>query len=140
MPKLDTTHLQQCITTLEASLTLLQKEKVNSIQYEVFRNATVKGYELTLEIAKTLLKKAIKPFFSSPKEVDALTFKDIFRHAAKHGFLSAEETQRWFEYRDNRNNTAHDYGVGFAETTLTLLPTFINDVKMLREKIANACI
>src|SRR3990167_290106 len=120
MPKLDTTHLQQCIVTLEASLSFLERTDKDNIQYEVFRNATIKGFELTLEIAKTLLKKAIKPFFSTPKEVDVLTFKDIFRYGAKHGFLSLEETKRWFEYRDNRNYTAHDYGVGFAETTLSL--------------------
>ena len=37
--------------------------------------------------------------------------------------------ERWFSYRDNRNNTAHDYGVGFAEETLALMPKFITDVR-----------
>ena len=32
---------------------------------------------------------------------------------------------------DNRNNTAHDYGEGFAKETLILLPGFIADVKKL---------
>ena len=32
---------------------------------------------------------------------------------------------------DNRNYTAHDYGEGFAETTLKLLPNFIDDAKAL---------
>ncbi|MEN8219100.1 MAG: hypothetical protein ABFS56_22570 [Pseudomonadota bacterium] len=31
--------------------------------------------------------------------------------------------ERWFEYRDNRNNTAHDYGEHFAESTLKLFPS-----------------
>jgi hypothetical protein len=47
-----------------------------------------------------------------------------------------------FVYRDNRNNTAHDYGVGFAEETLTLLPEFLADARRveatLREKFGHA--
>lgn len=38
---------------------------------------------------------------------------------------------RWFQYRDNRNSTAHDYDKGFAEETLQLMPLFIQDVKQL---------
>ena len=73
----------------------------------------------------------LREFFASNMEADRLTFKDIFRHAARHGLLSIESAERWFEYRDNRNDTAHDYGEGFAETTLKLLPNFIADAKQL---------
>lgn len=66
------------------------------------------------------------------KQADQLTFKDIFRHAAKHGLLELEEVERWLIYRDNRNDTAHDYGEGFAEETLRLLPQFIIDAERLR--------
>ena len=39
--------------------------------------------------------------------------------------------ERWFAYRDNRNNTAHDYGENFARETLRLIPDFIDDVTRL---------
>jgi len=32
--------------------------------------------------------------------------------------MTLEEVERWFAYRDNRNDTAHDYGEGFANETL----------------------
>lgn len=38
-------------------------------------------------------------------------------------------------YRDNRNSTAHDYGVGFAEETIGLLPAFMMDARELGEKL-----
>ena len=38
-------------------------------------------------------------------------------------------------YRDNRNDTAHDYGEDFAETTLKLLPAFVQDAKALASVI-----
>lgn len=135
---LNTDHLKRCIETLSHTLNLLIQQTPDSLEYEIFRNATVKGYELTLETSGTLLKKALKPYFANPQDVDQLVFKDIFRHAAKHGLLTIEETKRWFTYRDNRNNTAHDYGVGFAEETLKLLPKFLEDAQRLKESLDHA--
>ena len=38
----------------------------------------------------------------------------------------------------HRNDTAHDYGEGFAETTVKLLPDFIADAKALADVIEEA--
>lgn len=43
----------------------------------------------------------------------------------------------WLQYRDNRNNTAHDYGEDFAEETLSLLPQFIIDTNDLVAAVKN---
>ena len=52
------------------------------------------------------------------------------------------DVERWFAYRDNRNSTAHDYGLGFAEETLKLMPEFLHDARglenTLREKFGHA--
>ena len=138
MMALNTEHLTRCAETLTQSIILFNQSKPESLEYEIFRNAIIKGFELTLETSGKLLKKALKPYFANPKEVDQLPFKDIFRHASKHGLLTIDETKRWFKYRDNRNNTAHDYGIGFAEETLSLLPDFIKDVGRLRDAIVHA--
>lgn len=136
--KLNTEHLKRCIETLRQSIKLLTQHNSDTLEYEIYRNATIKGYELTLETAGKLLKKAIKPYFANPQEVDQLVFKDIFRHGAKHGLLTLDEVTRWFVYRDNRNNTAHDYGIGFAEETLKLLPKFVEDAQRLTDAIDHA--
>ncbi len=127
----NTDHLRRCIATLESSLDLLDKSEPDSIDYEVFRNAVVKGFELVLEISGKLLRKALKAYGGSPKTVDELFYKDVLRHAGKHGLLSVAEIERWFAYRDNRNNTAHDYGAGFAQETLALMPQFLADAHSL---------
>lgn len=132
---LNTDHLSRCIETLHQSLVLLNQYASDSLEYEIYRNATIKGYELSLETAGKLLRKALKPWFATPREVDELVFKDVFRYGAKHGLLTVDEAKRWFEYRDNRNNTAHDYGVGFAEDTLKLLPQFIKDARRLKDSL-----
>jgi nucleotidyltransferase substrate binding protein (TIGR01987 family) len=128
---LNTDHLNRCIRTLESSLTLYQQAEANSIDQEVFRNAIVKGYELTQETAFKLIKRALKDFGHGGKKLDATPVKELLRLAATHGLMTVEEVERWFAYRDNRNSTAHDYGEGFAKETLVLLPGFVEDAKTL---------
>jgi len=41
---LNTDHYARCIRTLETSLTLLKKSDPESIDFEIFRNAVVKGF------------------------------------------------------------------------------------------------
>ena len=84
-----------------------------------------------MEQTGKLLRKRLRSYLHSIKAADKLIFKDVFRHAALRGLLTEEEVERWLHYRDNRNNTAHDYGVNFAEETIVLLPQFIEDATNL---------
>ena len=134
---IDTSFLQRCVQTLERSLELLNNSDKESIEYDMYRLACVRKFEIILEQSQSvlLLKKALKPYFHSSKEADRLYFKDIFRHAENHSLITTEETERWMKYRDNRNSTAHDYGAGFAEKTLNLLPLFIIDAQSVIKAI-----
>ncbi len=131
--KLNFDHLQRCSLTLERSLQSMANAEPGSVDYEVFRNAVIKSFELTLETAGKLLRKVLKAYVGSPKTVDALVFKDVLRHAALHGLLSAAELERWLVYRDSRNDTAHNYGELFAETSLALITDFQRDALALYE-------
>lgn len=138
MSEINTEYLQRCIDTLEKSYIMLQKAEEGTIEYELYRNSLVKSFEMTIEQSGKLLKKKITPFFPSKRAVDALAFKDIFRYAHKHSLLTEAETARWMRYRDNRNNTAHDYGQSFAEETLELIEDFLSDAKRVKEVVDNA--
>lgn len=131
MTEINTDYFARCIAALDRAYGGLQGLPVDDDMYDIYRAACVKEFELVLEQAGKLLKKRLKPYFASSKQVDALIFKDIFRHAARHGLLELEESERWLIYRDNRNDTDHDYGEGFAEGTLRLLPGFIVDAKRM---------
>ena len=126
---IETTYLDRCVSTLEKAYTLLEKSDPEVIEYDMYRSASIKEFEIILEQSGKLLKKVLKPYFASSKAVDILVFKDIFRHAALHSIIDTESCERWLLYRDNRNSTAHDYGVGFAQETLKLIPQFIVDAK-----------
>ncbi len=136
MEKINTEYLVKSLKTLEKAYELIQLAEEDSIEYEMYRNSLVKGFEMTLEQSGKLLKKRLLPYFSSKKAADKLTFKDLFREAHKRSLLTEEEIERWFVYRDNRNTTAHDYGEYFAEETVELIADFIKDVKSLEAIIS----
>lgn len=95
MSEINTEYLARCIATLEKSYEMLQQAPKDSIDYELYRNSLVKGFEMTLEQSGKLLKKVLNPYFASKKSVGTLTFKDIFRQAHKHSLITEEETKRW---------------------------------------------
>lgn len=136
--RIDTGHLTRCIETLEAAFEGLKRHDSDDIAYDIYRAACVKEFELVLEQGGKLLRMRLRPWFASNRQADRLTFKDVFRHAAKHALISADACERWLQYRDNRNDTAHDYGERFAETTLVLLPAFIADARVLASVIESA--
>ncbi len=103
----------------------------------MYRNSLVKSFEMTIEQSGKLLRKRLAPFFSSQRELDKVPFKDLFRHALKAELLEIDEVERWYQYRDNRNSTAHDYGQQFAEETLQLIDSFLDDAKRLKTVIEN---
>lgn len=133
--RIDTTYLRRCLDTLERALDQLGQHEVDSIMHDVYRAACVKEFELVLEQSGKLLRKRLRPWFASNKQVDKLVFKDVFRHAAKYSLIEAAACERWLRYRDNRNDTAHDYGEAFAVETLKLLPSFLADAKALADVI-----
>ena len=135
--KIETTYLERCITTLDKALTLLKQSDPESIDYNMYRSACVKEFEIILEQSGKLLRKALKPFFHSSKAVDQLVFKDVFRNAVLRDIITNDACERWLQYRDNRNSTAHDYGEDFAEETMSLLPQFITDATSLAVAIQN---
>ena len=133
---LNVEHLRRTADTLQEAITRLAAvEDGDDVLYDLFRNAAIKSFELSLETTGKLLRKALMLYGGSPREVDKLVFKDLFRHAHKHGLLDEEAVERWFAYRANRNTTAHDYGEGFANETLKILPAFVQDVRILADTL-----
>ena len=136
---IDTTFLRRCIATLEHSLgEPRERRDPDDVVYDIYRAACVKEFELVLERTGKLLRKRLAAYFASNRQADRLNFNDLFRHAARHDLMDAEAVERWLGYRENRNDTAHDYGEDFAEATFKLLPAFVDDAKALADMIERA--
>ena len=134
--KISTGYLDSCIETLQGAFALLQRHEPDEMAYRISRSACVKEFEIIEELSGSLLKKRLRGYFASNREADSLYFRDIFRHAARHGLFTGDECERWLQYRDYRNNAAHRYGEEYANEVLAALPAFIDDAKALSLAIA----
>ncbi len=135
MYPIDTSYLKKCNLALTRAYSYLNRYSENDVEYEIYRSAVIKEFEIILEQSGKLLKKILRAYLHSNRAVDRLVFKDIFRQAGLHGLLSIDEVQRWLKYRDNRNSTSHNYGAFLANETLILIEEFIIDVEHLIEVI-----
>ncbi len=127
--------LLRCAQALDQALLLLQQSTPGPVRYETYRSACVKEFKVIIELAGKLLKKALRPYYASHRQAEALIYQDIFRAAAQFGLLSTLEAEQWLVYRDNRNSTAHEYGAGFAEAAVTFLPRFVTDATALAQML-----
>ena len=59
MADINTEYLEKNITVLEKSYEMLQQATEGTIDYELYRNSLVKGFEMTLEQSGKLLKNMI---------------------------------------------------------------------------------
>ena len=94
MSEINTEYLHRYLETLKKSYFLLKQSKEGSIDYEMYRNSLVKGFEMTIEQSAKLLRKKLAPYFASKRAVDSLTFKDLFRYANKHSLFTGDEVER----------------------------------------------
>ena len=131
MNALDTSHSEKCLRTLDRALMLYEAGGPDTEDAELFRSACVKEFELLVELAGKLLKKRLRPFFAANLEADRLTYKDVFRHTALHGLMPLDVAERWLNYRDVRNQTAHDYGANYANQALAVMSTFAADARLV---------
>ena len=113
MTQLNTAYYARCFITLDKAFAALSVQAPDSVEYDIYRAACVKEFEIILEQSSKLLNIA-----------------------AKHSLIGLDEAERWMKYRDNRNDTAHDYGEDFANETLALLPTFLVDAARLQTVIS----
>ena len=128
-----TQHLARSIETLESSLASLRRAPDESVEFEVFRNAVVKGFELTLGCSERLLRLSLKEFVAVPHRVDALEERDVLRTLNRHGLLTEAEVERWFVYLEMRSSI-EDRGA-LPESTLALLKFLAADCRRLNSVV-----
>ncbi|MDX2196909.1 MAG: nucleotidyltransferase substrate binding protein [Cytophagales bacterium] len=92
---IDITHYEKYITTLGKAYALLVKSNIESIDYDIYRAACIKEFEIILEQTGKLLRKVLRPYYHSSQEVDKLYFKDIFRAAVMRSIITTDECERW---------------------------------------------
>ena len=58
---------------------------------------------------------------------------NIFRFMEGYGYI--EDWQKWKDYYQKRNNTAHEYNLEKSRELVCLIPDFLSDVEFLINSI-----
>ncbi len=133
---IDTTFLRQCIARIERTAEEYdQLEDSTDAVHEIYLETIVSQFERVLEQSGKLLRKRLAAFFASNLHVDRLEYKDLFRHAARHGLIDIEAVERWFGYRDHSGATAGETGERSPDAIFGLIPSLIVDARSLAEMI-----
>ena len=134
---ISTTHLERSLQTLNASLVELNKAPAESIAFEIYRNAVIKGFELTLEVCGKLLRKALKTYDANPKNIDGLSYKEVFKQYTKTIIEIHSKGKSYLERAFYLIHLTDFISVDLAELN-KLDPTEVKVIDYLKEK-HNCC-
>jgi len=124
---LDLNSLQKAIASL-SEVTAVSKHMPAGISNEIVRDSVIKRYEYTYELCWKMLQRWIK-INISPTDAEPRTRKDLFRLAAQKGLIN--DPERWFEFNDARNESAHAYDEEKADLVYKVALKFETEAKSL---------
>ena len=122
--KLDLTNIKNAISTLEEAINYYNTDVEPPIK-NMYADSCIQRFEYTYELSWKIMKKYLKLFFNKTEQ--ELTIKNIFRYMQGYGLI--KDWTKWVEYNDARNNTSHEYNLNKAQFVLTVLQSFLEDVK-----------
>ncbi len=122
--KLDLTNIKNAIATLEEAINYYNTDVEPPIK-NMYADSCIQRFEYTYELSWKIMKKYLKLFFNKTEQ--ELTVKNIFRYMQGYGLI--EDWTKWVEYNDARNNTSHEYNLNKAQFVLSVLQSFLGDVK-----------
>lgn len=116
------------LTALKKSLATLRKATKLDLNDELVRDASIKRFEFTYEIAWKMMQRHL--VWTGQTDAVLLPRKELFRQAARHSLI--EDPIRWFDHQEGRNLTSHTYNEDNAKKLVALLKDFVTDtVKLL---------
>lgn len=122
--------LKNALETVKESISILDNNNLEHLRTSL-EDAVIKRFEYTLELSKKIMKKILKKYYD--KQEEELTVNNIFRLMYGLNFISNME--RWRNYHEKRNNTAHEYNLEKSRKLLSLVPEFIQDIEELINNI-----
>jgi nucleotidyltransferase substrate binding protein (TIGR01987 family) len=94
------------------------------------RAGIIQAFEYCFELSWKIMKK-----FLENRGVVANSPKEVFRHAAKEGFI--DDPEKWFDFLKKRNLSVHTYNQDQADEVIAICPDFSKAVTAFIKQIKN---
>lgn len=133
--KIDTSPLEKALGQLEESLQILDSKAWgdNEIHKRAFERGAVQAFEFTFGVAMGLLERQMEQDAPNPAKLKTMGLEDRFRTAADNGLIP--DAEQFFDYREKRNLTSHNYNEEISQKLLEILNPFYRDVCFLLEEL-----
>ena len=96
----------------------------------IVRDATIQRFEYTFEAFWKFLKEYLK----KREGIVSNSPKSCFRETFLLGFITEEETVKFLEMTDRRNDTSHTYKEEVAQIIYSKIPEYFSEMKGLLKK------
>jgi len=107
------------------------KEILNQPFSIIVRDATIQRFEYTFEA----LWKFLKEYLKEREGVISNSPKSCFREVFSLGRLTEEETVKFLEMTDRRNDTSHTYKEEVAQIIYSKIPAYFLLMESLLERV-----
>lgn len=121
---IDLTPFENAIKTLDEIIIRYDKESYDN----AIRDAVIQRFEYTYSLAIKMLVRFLQS--QATDLPDSLTFNETIRKANQLGLLLSN-LEKWTDYRQKRNMTSHTYEETIANTVVSVVKDFQNDVHFL---------
>jgi nucleotidyltransferase substrate binding protein (TIGR01987 family) len=130
---LDLSALRRASEALHKSYGFMKSDLARDVAlYEQFRAASIQAFEFTYEVAFKMLKRRLELTVTS-SEIDQMTYMQVIRSAAEAGLIT--DVARFRDYREKRNITSQSYNSEKAETIVSILAAFTEDIRFLLSQL-----
>ncbi len=125
-PKLDLSSLQNALLRLSEGYARYLLDTSDS----QIRDGLIQRYEFTYEISHKMLKRHLQMTSANPQLFDDMPFADLIRSGNEQSLLKSDWSA-WKIFREMRAKTSHTYDESIANTVVTVIPDFIEEISFL---------
>jgi len=134
--KLDLSSLRKAVESLGKTLKVADDRafmaRLNNDQKNAVRAGVIQNFEFTYELCWKFMKRWLEVNLGSTY-VEGVTRRELFRLSVENRLLT--DVDRWMEYHDARNETAHTYDEDTAQDVFQTASNFLADAKKLLQAL-----
>jgi len=134
--KLDLSSLRKAIESLEKTIRVADDDafmsRLEEDQKQAVKAGVIQNFEFTYELCWKFMRRWLQVNLGSAY-VAGVTRRQLFRLSAEHRLV--DDVDRWMEYHDARNETAHTYDESTAEDVFETAQQFLVDAQKLLQAL-----
>jgi len=130
--ELDLSSLRKAVESLEKTIRVADDDafmsRLDEDQEHAVKAGVIQNFEFTYELCWKFMRRWLEVNLGSV-EVTGVTRRQLFRLSAENRLVG--DVDRWMEYHDARNETAHTYDESTAEDVFETANEFLADAQKL---------